>query len=122
VTEKTPDRLTLAGIILHPRIGVTHEERRFPQPCLADVTVWGDFEPAAATDALAQAVDYSGILACVVEVAHGREYNLIETLAYRIARAVLGSFPARRVRVKVRKMPASLAARLDHIEIEVEEG
>ena len=115
------DRLMLAGVKLRPRIGVTPNERRAPQSCTADIVVWGDFEAAAATDQLTSALDYTRILARVVEVAHMSEYNLVETLAYSVARAVLEAFPVQRVNVKVRKHPAALMEALDHIEVEVEQ-
>jgi dihydroneopterin aldolase len=118
---KVLDQLTLIGVKLQPRIGVTVGERRFPQACEADVSIWGDFAAAASTDQLDKAVNYSRVLSKVTETAHHREYNLLETLACRIAREVLQSFPAARVRVRVRKRPASLAAKLDFIEVEVEE-
>lgn len=114
------DRIVLAGIRLRPRLGVTPGERRTPQFCTADLTVWGDFEAAAATDELGAALDYSRILAKVVEVAHEREYNLLETLAYRLGRTVLEAFPAHRINVRVRKQPAALVDQLDHVEVEVE--
>lgn len=116
------DRLALVGVRLRPRLGVTPGERRFPQACTADITIWGDFEAAAATDELAAALDYSRILAKVIEVAHQREYNLLETLAYRLGRAVLESFPAQRVGVRVVKRPATLMDKLDHCEVEVEQS
>ena len=115
----TQDRLALMGIKLRPRIGVTPGERRFPQACSADVAIWGDFAAAASTDDLADTLDYSSVLAKVIEVAHMREYNLVEALAYRIARALLEAFPILRVNVKVRKQPASLIDKLDYIEVEV---
>jgi dihydroneopterin aldolase len=116
------DRLTLVGVRLQPRLGVTPGERRFPQACVADISVWGDFEAAASTDELADALDYSRILAKVVEAAHTREYNLLEALAYRLARTVLEAFPAHRVNVKVSKHPATMIDKLDHVEVEVDES
>ena len=116
------DRITLFGIRLHPRIGVTPGERRLPQPCQADLTVWGDYEAAATTDSLDRAIDYSSILSVVLKTAHGREYNLLETLAYRIAKEVLRAFPAQRVGVRVRKRPAPLADKVEYIEVEVSES
>jgi len=92
-----------------------------PQPCEADITVWGDFEAAASTDALDTALDYCQVLERVLTTAHAREYNLLEALAYRIAREILESFPASRVRVKVRKRPLVLLENLDFVEVEVEE-
>ncbi len=113
------DRITIAGVKIRPRIGVTPGERRLPQPCQADVTLYGDFEAAATTDALERAIDYSRVLKIVLETAAAREYNLLETLAYSLGRAILQAFPADRVEVKVRKRPMSLVEKIDFIEIEV---
>jgi dihydroneopterin aldolase len=118
---KKTDRLMLANIRLMPRIGVTPGERRQPQLCQADVTVYGDFEAAATSDELDKALNYSLIHERVIETAHAREYNLLEALAYRIARDIRSAFPATKVNVRLRKRPASLSDKLDFIEVEVEE-
>jgi dihydroneopterin aldolase len=115
------DRITLAGIKIRPRIGVTPGERRLPQPCQADIIIFGDFEAAASTDSLDRAINYSQVLSTVLEATNAREYNLLETLAYSLGRAILQSFPARRVVVKVRKRPMTLVEKLDFIEVEVEQ-
>jgi dihydroneopterin aldolase len=123
MAAKSPqDRLALVRIRLQPRIGVTPGERQIPQTCTADIIVWGDFAAAAATDALPAALDYKAILARVVEVAHMREYNLVETLAYKLARGILEAFPVQRVNVKVRKQPPGLADKLDYVEVEVDQS
>jgi len=116
------DKITLSGVKIRPRIGVTPGERRLPQPCQADVILCGDFEAAASTDDLERALNYSIVLRKVIETAHQREYNLLESLAYTIAGEVLKSFPARRVTVRVRKHPVSLVDKLDFIEVEVEQS
>lgn len=114
------DRITIAGIKIRPRIGVTPGERRLPQPCQADVIIFGDFEAAASTDSLDRAINYSQVLAKVVETSNAKEYNLLETLAYSLGRAILQFFPAgHRVIVKVRKRPMSLVEKIDFIEVEV---
>jgi dihydroneopterin aldolase len=62
-------------------------------------------------------IDYVRILALAQTIAAAREYNLLETLARDIARAVLQSFPLHRVRIKVRKHPASLEGQVDYVEV-----
>lgn len=113
--------MTLSGVKLCPRIGITADERSNSQECVADLTVWGDFEAAAATDELDKSIDYCRILKIMQEVACEREYNLVETLAYSIVRAVLESLPISRVRIRLRKSPATLVGQLNFVEIEVEE-
>jgi 7,8-dihydroneopterin aldolase/epimerase/oxygenase len=114
--------MTLAGIRLYPRIGIAAEERSVSQECQADLTLWGNFEAAAANDTLDRSIDYCQILSMVQKVAEAHEYNLLETLAYGIVRSVLQSFPVARVRVKLRKRPSSLLKDLDFVEVEVEES
>ena len=116
------DLITLAGVKIFPRIGTSPEERASPQECWADLTIWGDFEAAASTDSLDKSIDYSRILSLVQETSSAQEYNLVETLAYKIVRILLQSFPVNRVRIKVRKRPASLLNQIDFVEIEVEES
>ncbi len=116
------DRITLAGVKLHPHIGVTPEERSDPQECDADLTIWGDFEAAAATDSIDKSVDYCRVLDEVRAVVCAQEYVLVETLAYRIARTLLQKFPVNRVNVKLRKRPAVLRNQVEFVEVEVEEA
>lgn len=111
----------LANVKLMPRIGVTTGERRQPQLCQADVTVWGDFNAAAATDDLDRALNYSKIYEKITESSQAKEFSLLETLAYQLARDVLRSFPVHKVNVRLRKRPASLVDKLDFVEVEVEE-
>ena len=121
-SDRRPDKLKLSGIKISPRIGVTPEERAAPQECLADVVIAGDWSGAAATDDLADSIDYCLILEKVRAVAAEREYVLLETLAHAIAQGVLTDFPVGCVRVKVRKRPVVLRDMLDFVEIEVEES
>jgi len=123
VIRKTrEDRITLVGIKLHPHIGTTPEERKNPQECRADLSVWGDFEGAAAMDSLESSVDYCRILSLVQQTAGSRPYNLLETLAYGIVRNVLQEFPVSRARVKLSKKPAVLLGEIDFVEVEIEES
>jgi dihydroneopterin aldolase len=118
--KRRNDRITLAAIKIHPRIGVTPEERAVPQECEADLTVWNDLEGAASQDSLPNSIDYSRLLASVQETASDGEYSLVETLAYKIARNVLQRFPVDRTSIRIRKRPASLAGQIDFVEVEIE--
>lgn len=122
IRKNREDSITLAGVRLRPRIGTTQQERETPQECLADLTIWGDFERAGESDSLEESIDYSAVLSTVKSAAVARTYSLVETLAYRIVRDVLKQFAVSRVRVRVRKRPAALAEDLDFVEVEVEES
>jgi dihydroneopterin aldolase len=84
--------------------------------------LWGDFEAAAATDSLDKSVDYCRVLSTMQKTAIACEYVLLETLAYKIVRAVLQGFVVSRVRIKLRKRPVSLRDQIGFVEVEVEES
>ena len=89
-SETASDRLVIRELELRCVIGVEEWERRMPQRVVADIEVKGDFSAAAGSDDLVCAMDYRVVCATAVEVAEEGEYRLLETLADRIARTVLG--------------------------------
>lgn len=119
-SKRNRNRITLGGVRLFPCIGIMPEERRSPQECRADLTLWCDFEAAAKTDSLDQSIDYCQVLATMQDSAVAREYRLLETLAYEIIKNVLRTYPILRARIKLRKKPEILMQHLDFIEIEME--
>ena len=64
----------------------------------------GDLAPAAASDDLRTTVDYGLVTARIVEIGTMERVNLLERLAGRLAQMLLGEFPCREVRVRVRKL------------------
>ena len=102
-----PDTLTIEGIAVACRIGVTEAERATPQTIHLDVEVAIDAAKAAATDQVKDAVDYATLVQSVRRLAQSRPYRLLETLAEEIASLVLGEAgtPWVRVRVKKRALP-----------------
>jgi 7,8-dihydroneopterin aldolase/epimerase/oxygenase len=119
VAEARQDRISIVGMKLQPRIGVTPGERRLPQSIVAHVSVWGDFEAAGRVDQLSRTVNYSDVFRLVREVSGIREFNLLEALAYEVGRAILERFGVQRVSVRLEKRPASVADEIHHVEVEV---
>jgi dihydroneopterin aldolase len=120
--KENEDRITVAGIKLYPHIGTTPEERSTTQECEAFLTVWVDLQGAASMDNIDRSVDYFRLMETAQKTARASEYNLIETLAYRIVRKVLEDFPVSRVQVRLRKRPASMRNSVDYVEVQVEES
>jgi 7,8-dihydroneopterin aldolase/epimerase/oxygenase len=90
----------LVGLEVFGRHGVDEEERELGRPFLYDVAL--EVEPPT-SDRLEETVDYRQVAACVREVSDAAEYRLIEVLAAAVADELAKRFPARRVRVRVRK-------------------
>jgi dihydroneopterin aldolase len=114
------DRIHLYGVELDCRIGVTSAERAAPQRLLLDVSVEFDTRAAAESDDVRFTIDYAAVLDALRRVASVRVYALVETLAERIASAVLAEFPVDAIHLIVKK-PGALRERGVHaaaIEIE----
>lgn len=103
------DRVSLTGLSVHGRHGVFPEEKRDGQTFVVDVTLTFDTRPAAASDNLADTVDYSALAASIVEIVAGEPVDLIETLAARIADHCLDNPLVDATRVTVHKPNAPMA-------------
>src|SRR4051794_41972841 len=75
------DRITLTGLTVRGHHGVFEHERRDGQDFVVDATLWLDSRPAAASDDLADTVDYGGLAERLATGVEGEPGDLIETLA-----------------------------------------
>ena len=98
------DRILLEGMVFHGRHGTLPAERELGQPFVVDVELRLDLQPAGLSDDLTRTVDYSDVHRRAKEIVEGQPVGLTETVAERIATAVLEEHPlVEAVRVKVRK-------------------
>ena len=98
------DRILLEGMVFHGRHGTLPAERELGQPFVVDVELRLDLQPAGLSDDLTRTVDYSEVHRRAKEIVEGPPVGLTETVAERIAAAVLEEHPpVEAVRVKVRK-------------------
>lgn len=95
------------------------EERLYPQICKVSIELSLDLEPAAASDAVADTVNYAELCDTVQQVADAREYGLVEAFAGAVAKAVLNGFPVEKVKVFVEKTPLPLQGKLDSVGVEL---
>ena len=103
------DRIELRDISARGRHGWFSEERERGQLFRVDVVLGVDTRVAAATDDLADTVDYAALAESVVAVIEGEPVFLIETLAARIADRCLEDASAEDVEVTVHKPEAPMA-------------
>jgi len=87
-------------------IGVFEWERRVRQTVALDLDLAADVARAAATDRLADTVDYKAIAKRLIEYVGQSQFQLVETLAERVADIVLHEFGVRWVRVRINKKGA----------------
>ena len=91
-------------MVFHGRHGTLPAERELGQPFVVDVELRLNLRPAGLSDDLEQTVDYGEVHRRAKEIVEGPSVNLTETVAERIAAAVLEEHPVVEVvRVKVAK-------------------
>jgi dihydroneopterin aldolase len=104
----TTDRLLLEDVRFYGHHGVSKAEQTVGVWFSVDAELTVDLTPAAVSDDLAAAVDYGEVARRIVEIGTEGRVNLIERLAGLIAQGLLREFPARQVRVRVRKLTPPL--------------
>lgn len=106
----THDTISLVGIVLYGYHGARPEERTLGQRFLVDVDLHTDLQLASRSDDLTNTVNYSEVYKIVEEIIGGDPVNLLETLAERIAKAVLARFSlVHETRVRVAKPSVAIA-------------
>lgn len=100
-----PDRLLLHGMRFFGRHGHHEAERQLGSHFVVDLEVTTDTTAAAASDDLGDALNYSKVYEAVRRLTEETECRLLETLASRIAEAVLSLPGAEQVLVRVTKEP-----------------
>lgn len=100
------DRVAVHGIRGTGHHGVLESERRDGQTFVVDVVLGVDTRPAAASDDLADTVDYSAVAARVLGVVEGPPCDLVETVAQRVADVCLSFAGVEAVEVVLHKPEA----------------
>jgi 7,8-dihydroneopterin aldolase/epimerase/oxygenase len=102
------DRIELRGLTVRGHHGVFEHERRDGQDFVVDLTVWLDLSAAAASDELADTLDYGALAQRAAAIVGGEPSDLIESVAGRIADDVLTDQRVRAVEVVLHKPQAPI--------------
>jgi dihydroneopterin aldolase len=113
------DRILIHGIQFHGHHGVREEERRIGQRFIVDVELWLDLSPAAGTDNLGATVDYERVHALVVGIGTQERFQLLETLAERMASGILEEFPVQQVTVRATKPSPPIPGVFGGVSVEI---
>ncbi|MCB1920975.1 MAG: dihydroneopterin aldolase [Candidatus Competibacteraceae bacterium] len=97
------DIIFIRELRVETTIGVHPWERGSRRSLLVDLELATDIRPAAATDRLDQTLDYQAVAQRISELATGSDFQLVETLAERIADRLLREFPTPWLRLTLRK-------------------
>ena len=102
------DEITLTGLRVFGRHGVYEQERRDGQHFVVDTTLYVRTDRAATSDDVADTVHYGEAAEKIAAIVGGEPVNLLETLAQRIAVALLAYDDVRMVAVTVHKPGAPI--------------
>jgi dihydroneopterin aldolase len=97
-------KIIIAGIEFFAFGGVSAAERQVGQRYRANIELELDLEQAARTDDLGMTVNYAAVVALAVETAREGTNQLLESMAARIADAVLTTYPVSSVTVQLQKL------------------
>jgi dihydroneopterin aldolase len=105
-----PDQILVEGLAFTGRHGWFEHERRDGCRFVIDLLLTLDARPAAASDRLADTVDYGAVAQRILAIGQGESVRLLERLSDRIAESLLEAFPrVVRVDLTLRKLDAPIA-------------
>ena len=112
------DKIFLRELKVETIIGIWDWERKIRQTIVIDLEMSADIAKAAATDDIKDTLDYKGVAKRVQQFVSESSFQLVETLAERIAGIVRDEFDVAWVRVQVHKPGAIRGSRDVGIDIE----
>jgi dihydroneopterin aldolase len=87
-------------------VGIYEWERRVKQSVVLDLDMAADIRRAAASDRIEDTLDYKAVTKRLIDFVGSSQFQLVETLAEKIAEIVLNEFKVPWVRVRVNKRGA----------------
>lgn len=114
------DKIFLDGLEIDTIIGIWDWERKIRQTVVVDLEMSADIARAAATDSVADTLNYKQVAKRLQAFVGESSFHLVETLAERIAAIVCDEFGVAWVRVRVHK-PGAIRGSKD-VGVEIERG
>jgi 7,8-dihydroneopterin aldolase/epimerase/oxygenase len=111
------DYVSVKDLSVATVIGVHDWEREVEQTLRFSVDMAVDVRPAAASDDLADALDYSAVADTIAAVVREGRFRLIETAAERVAERLLADFPVTWLRLEVRKPITAASASAAYVAV-----
>jgi len=99
-------------------IGVFDWEREIKQKLVFDIELGTDIKKAALTDELQDTLDYKAISHAIHDLVEASEYQLVETVAEKVAAMVLTDFPVKWLSLELHKPGAVSVAQSVGVKIQ----
>jgi len=109
--QAATDTIFLHELKVDTIIGIWDWERKIRQTVSIDLEMGADIQRAAATDSIDDTLNYKAVAKQVQQMVAASEFQLVETLAEKIAELVLTEFAVSWIQVRVSKPGAIRGAR-----------
>ncbi|MDR1193192.1 MAG: 2-amino-4-hydroxy-6-hydroxymethyldihydropteridine diphosphokinase [Peptococcaceae bacterium] len=116
------DKIRLDGLRFYGYHGFLPAERELGQWFVVDLELTADLSLPAATDALADTINYAAVYEAVKAVMEGPPVDLIEALAGKVLTVCLGFAQVEKARVLLKKPQAPLGGPIGYAAVEMERG
>jgi dihydroneopterin aldolase len=105
------DIIYLSDLRIDTVIGIYDWERRIKQTVVFDLEMGADIRKAAASDDIDDTLNYKAVAKRIIGFVEESEFQLVETLAEKVAEIILNEFEVPWVRVRLNKQGAVRGAR-----------
>ncbi|MDH3979530.1 MAG: dihydroneopterin aldolase [Gammaproteobacteria bacterium] len=105
------DIVFITDLRIEAIIGIYDWERKVKQTISVDLEMGADIPRAAATDDIEDTLNYKAVSKRLIEFIGNSEYQLVETLAEKVAEIVIGEFNVPWLRLTVHKPGAVRGSR-----------
>ena len=113
-----PDTIYLRGLEIEAIVGIWDWERQIPQTVVVDLDMAADIAKAAASDKIDDTLNYKLVSKRVQALVKDGGFQLVETMAEKIAETLIDEFDVPWVRVRINKPGAIRGARDVGVQIE----
>jgi len=114
------DTIFITDLRIETIIGIYDWERKVRQTVSLDLEMAVDIRKAAATDSIEDTLNYKAVAKRLIAFVGDSEFQLVETLAEKIAEIIIDEFNVSRVRLKLHK-PGALRGSRD-VGVSIERG
>ena len=97
------DKIKLTELTVNTVIGIWDWEKRNPQKVVFDSEMSTDINKASKSDSIKDALDYKAVSKRVKQYALENQFDLIETLADKVAEIILNEFEVSWVKLTISK-------------------
>ena len=116
------DKIFLSELKVETVIGIWEWERKIRQTVVIDLEMSADIAKAAATDSVEDTLNYKSVAKRIQQFVEDSSFQLVETLAEKIAAIVRDEFEVQWVKVRVNKPGAIRGSRDVGVVIERGDG